>query len=116
MSDRSAESSAESIEKACSLGMLERLAEEYILFCCSEQNGSESKEEENTEKRKTKKYSEKKCNKAKFPNVAGFCRYFGIGKRRYDQLSKKYPEEFEKLSAVFEDEALNSDISPSLLS
>ena len=30
--------------------------------------------------------------------------------------SKKYPEEFEKLFAVFEDEALNSQISPSLLS
>ena len=29
---------------------------------------------------------------------------------------KKYPEEFEKLFAVFEDEALNSQISPSLLS
>ena len=31
-------------------------------------------------------------------------------------MSKKYPDEFEKLSAVFEDEALNSQISPSLLS
>ena len=28
---------------------------------------------------------------------------------------KKYPEEFEKLSAIFEDEALNSEISASLL-
>ena len=33
----------------------------------------------------------------------------------YAKLSKKYPEEFEKLACVLEDEALNSEISPSLL-
>ena len=111
--------STESIEEACELGILEMLADEYILSCYAcENRENETKEGETEElgRKKQRKKSVSDGGKRKFPNVAGFCRYYGIGRGKYERLSKKYPDEFEKLSAVFEDEALNSEISPSLLS
>ena len=101
---------SELVEAACEMGILLKLAEEYIIFC----HTSENKEgEEICENSSKKRKSAQKSTI--FPNVAGFCRYFGIGAQKYERLSKKYPEEFEKLSAIFEDEALNSEISASLL-
>lgn len=101
--------SAELIEAACNTGSLGALAEEYIIFC----HTTQANQDEPSDKAATKKKSADKT--VKFPNVAGFCRYFGIGQQKYECLSKKYPEEFEKLSAIFEDEALNSEISASVL-
>lgn len=51
----------------------------------------------------------------RFPNVAGFCRYLGIGTEQYMQLAQQYRNETGQISAAFEDEALNSGISPPLL-
>lgn len=51
-----------------------------------------------------------------FPNVAGFCRFVETGISDFYSLKDKYPLEYDKLLAIFEDEALNSDISSSLLS
>ena len=101
--------SAELIEAACNTGKLEDLAEEYIVFC----HTTENEQGEATPKATAKKKSADKASK--FPNIAGFCRYLGIGQQKYECLSQKYPEEFEKLSAIFEDEALNSEISASVL-
>ena len=89
------------IERACLEERLDVLAEEYIAFCKSAADG---------EKKPSKKSA------GRFPNVAGFCRYFRIGASEYDCLSQKYPAEFEKLGVMFEDEALNSDVSPTILS
>ena len=89
------------IERACLEGCLDALAEEYISFCKSAADG---------EKKPSKKSG------GRFPNVAGFCRYFRIGASEYECLAKKHPAEFEKLYAAFEDEALNSDLSSALLS
>ena len=98
------------LQTACDNGMLDKLAEEYILFChTSEEKEQEDKNESATKKKKTSETA------SRFPNVAGFCRYLGIGHQKYERLSKKYPEEFEKLSAILEDEALNSSISASVL-
>ena len=95
---------------ACDEGTLDKLAEEYIIFChTSEEKGDEKERESGTKKKKAGALS------SRFPNVAGFCRYFGIGHKGYERLSKKYPEEFEKLAAILEDEALNSEISASVL-
>jgi len=51
----------------------------------------------------------------RFPNVAGFCRYVGIGQGRFEELSAAYPDQMDKLAAVLEDEALNSSVSAALL-
>ena len=90
------------IERACREERLESLAEAYVDFCKSASSDGEKK-------------STSKCA-SRFPNVAGFCRYFRIGATEYDCLAKKYPAEFEKLYATFEDEALNSSVSPTILS
>ena len=88
---------------ACEIGRICQIAEEYITSCkaCEKSDVSEGA----SSKKKT----------AKFPNLAGFCRDLGISRERYERLSKKYPEEFGKLEAILEDEALNSDISASVL-
>ena len=95
------EATVSDIERACEEERLDALAEVYIAFCKSSVEG---------EKKATKKSA------GRFPNVAGFCRYFRIGASEYECLAQKYPAEFEKLYAMLEDEALNSDISPTILS
>ena len=90
------------IESACESERLLSLAEEYIASC-------------NPQKEETNDAKQRKKSDGRFPNVAGFCRFMGIGQTEYTRLSRKYPDEFEKLFCVFEDEALNSEISPTLL-
>ena len=98
------------LRTACDGNTLDKLAEEYVIFChTSSQNTNEEEVQIGTRKRKATEAP------SRFPNVAGFCRYLCIGHKDYERLSKKYPEEFEKLSAIFEDEALNSEISASVL-
>ena len=59
---------------------------------------------------------EKKKGSARFPNLAGFCRYCCLGKSELESLSRLYPHEYELMCSVLEDEALNSDISATLVS
>lgn len=61
------------------------------------------------------KYLEKCAGGEKFPNVAGFCRFCGVGQGELNELEKIYPKEYDALCSVFEDEALNSDIAVSLV-
>ena len=93
-----------SLEAACVNGEVYRLLEEYIRSCTedTEISGEDAKK------------SAKK-GKRRFPNVAGFCRYCRVGEGEYDALAEKYPLEFERIKAVFEDEALNSEVSPTIL-
>lgn len=93
-----------SLEAACKNGEIYLLLEEYIRSCYE---SYETLEEDS--KRSAKK------GKRRFPNAAGFCRYCKIGEGEYDSLAEKYPLEFERIQAVFEDEALNSEVSPTLL-
>ena len=93
---------SESLQTVCEVGLIGQLAEEYITNCLSEKQNGEG---ETSSKKKT----------ARFPNVAGFCRYLGISRDKYERISKKYPEEFGELEAILEDEALNSDVSASVL-
>ena len=93
---------SEPLQKACEVGLIGQLAEEYITSCLFEKQNGEG---ETSSKKKT----------TRFPNVAGFCRYLGISRDKYERISKKYPEEFGELEAILEDEALNSDVSASVL-
>ncbi|MBQ7384079.1 MAG: hypothetical protein IJV72_04735 [Clostridia bacterium] len=93
------------LEYACRQGLLHTLAEEYVLSC-----GESASDESQSEKKREKK------KKKRFPNVAGFCRYFRVGEAEYACLCAKYPTEFDRLGALFEDEALNSEVSPTILS
>ena len=99
------EENENSLQYACENGTLDKLIEEYLSSCTETCDAGEA--------------SGKKCSKKlrrRFPNVAGFCRYFHIGDVEYERLCAKYPEDFARLKLVFEDEALNSEISPTILS
>lgn len=98
----------EMLEAACRRGVLDKLLEEYLTFCRDHTQKENSNEASNPGR-------SKKEHTSKFPNIAGFCRYCGIGRETYEELAEKYPRQFGRLCDVFEDEALNSEISPSLI-
>ena len=88
MSDAPASGNAGALIRACRDGTALRLAAEYIVL---NREGSA------------------------LPNIAGFCRSLGVGLCEFDGLKKTYPDIHSALCAVFEDEALNSGVSPSVL-
>ena len=50
-----------------------------------------------------------------FANVAGFCRFAGISVSEFLCLKRKFPREFESAGAYFEDAALNSGATATLV-
>ena len=50
-----------------------------------------------------------------FANVAGFCRFAGISVQEFHALQTRFPDEFESAGAYFEDAALNSGATASLV-
>ncbi len=50
-----------------------------------------------------------------FANVAGFCRFAGISVSEFLTFKRKFPAEFENAGAYFEDAALNSGATASLV-
>ena len=50
-----------------------------------------------------------------FPNLAGFCRMLGCGPQAFLQLAEAYPAHADWLIAVFEDEVLRHEPSPTVL-
>ena len=89
----------------CREGLLDTMVEEYVYFC-KHPSDCESGASE----------AGKKSAKGRFPNLAGFCRFMKIGIGELDELEKKFPKEHDRILSVFEDEALNSDLSSALLS
>ena len=81
------------IDGICEKGRLIRLAEKYILNCLE---------------------SERK--KPRLPNVCGFFRWLKLGAVALDRLRRLYPEKYRTLLMIFEDEALNSELPPSIIS
>ena len=47
-----------------------------------------------------------------FPNLAGFCRYLGVGIRTFCELGAQYPAAYDAVMTQLEDEALNADHLP----
>ena len=52
----------------------------------------------------------------RFPNLAGFCRDIGMGLDAFGRAMDAYPETYGLLCAIFEDEALNSPLSGTVVS
>ncbi len=50
-----------------------------------------------------------------FANVAGFCRYAGLSLREWHGLKRRFPAECELACAFFEDAALNSGATATLV-
>ena len=51
-----------------------------------------------------------------FPNLAGFCRWMGGGLADAEALRTVNARLYGRIGAILEDEALNADLSPTLLS
>ena len=69
-------------------------------------------ENEGAFKRKLKNYV-KKCSDEKnrrLPNAAGFCRFAGIKREDFYNLSRFYPLVFDIAQSTFLDEALNTKL------
>ena len=93
-------SSKGSLLVICQEERIDELLDEYIVFCSAEQNAE----------------GKKQPSKNAFPNLAGFCRYLGVGINELHELSATHPKEYERIMTVLEDEALNSGLSATLLS
>lgn len=78
-------------------GSLPKLINDYIRKCKRKKDGDDEDDE------------------VKFPNVAGFCRFCGVGQGELERLSGECPREYDALCSVFEDEALNSSIAVTLI-
>ena len=97
--------SAENNVKALNGGEISALLNEYLSRCHAES--------EQTEIQDSKKKNRKD---AFFPNLAGFCRFIGISTSDFETFGKSNPCEYAKILTVLEDEALNSGLSPALVS
>jgi hypothetical protein len=93
-------SSKGSLLQICQEERIDELLDGYIVFCSADQNVERKKQ----------------SSKNSFPNLAGFCRYLGIGITDLNELSDTHPKEYERIMTVLEDEALNSGLSATLLS
>ena len=80
----------------CKPKKLRSMAEEYITFC-RESSDAAGKP------------------RPRFPNIAGFCRYFEISNGDLQRLKKEHSEAHDTLCLIFEDEALSFGASPTLL-
>ena len=88
------------LKAICRRGELIPLAEEYIEECklqSAEQRAQGNKGYE------------------RFPNLAGFARRLNVGVSTLKKIEGKWPAQYGLLLALFEDEALNSDKSATIL-
>ena len=83
----------------CESGELWERCDGYVSVCAQAEEG------EGKGKRRTR-----------FPNLAGLCRYLGTGLDDLRMLREDHPKSYDRLLAIFEDEALNFDTSTTLLS
>jgi hypothetical protein len=54
-------------------------------------------------------------SRPRLPNPAGFCRFLDLDSGAFQRLLEEFPTEVGRILAVFEDEALNSELSASVL-
>jgi len=86
------------LEEAADNGSIVKLFDEYLALCQAE--GADGKRK----------------NAGRIPNVAGFCRFTRSTLSDFERLRNTRPEVHGALCAALEDEALNSEMSASILS
>ena len=62
------------------------------------------------------KYTEVCDENERLPNLAGYLRFMGMTEEEYTVLCEKFPKQSQLARSVFEDEALNSGLSATLIS
>ncbi|MBQ8849762.1 MAG: hypothetical protein IJ011_05490 [Clostridia bacterium] len=100
------------LRDTCRRDTLNKALEAYIQSCrCIDEFGTELSDASDGSGR-----GRSKRGAGRFPNIAGFCRYYRTGLEELETLADEFPEQIDMLYAFFEDEALNSGISPAVLS
>lgn len=99
------------IKELCESGRIDSMLDKYILYCSA---GDPLRQ--NALSHSDKSDKSEKQDKSSFPNLAGFCRYLEIGMDELTLLAQEYPLIHGRILAVLEDEALNSKLSPTLVS
>jgi hypothetical protein len=92
------EPSRTALEEAADNGSIITLFEDYLSSCRAD--GAEGKRK----------------SAGRIPNVAGFCRFTASTLSDFERLKNTRPEVHGALCAALEDEALNSEMSASILS
>lgn len=94
------------VRSAFAAGQMPSLLERYLMECgaCTTRDGVGKDGERNVKKAR------------RLPNPAGFCRFLGLSREAFSELFLEFPHEAGRICAVFEDEALNSDLPASILS
>ena len=98
------------------------LLKRYLAYCGVAEgiNGADAisfGEQEHGDDGKTGEKGAKKAEKKmlRLPNPAGFCRFLELDRDAFMRLEEKFPTEIGRMRAVFEDEALNSGLSATVL-
>lgn len=99
-----------SLREACRRNTLNRTLEKYIQSCRDSNNSEDGSADSGSA------VSRRKKALGRFPNIAGFCRYYHIGIDDLEELAKEHPVEINRIYAILEDEALNSGLPPAILS
>ena len=102
-------SGVQALRDACCRNILNRTLEKYI-------EGCRILDRDEGEGSNTKRKRASRLSAGRFPNIAGFCRYYRISLKDLDTLSREFPDEINMLYAILEDEALNSGLPPAVLS
>ena len=85
-------------------GKILNLLNEYIIACANALPSNENAKES------------KITHPSLFPNLAGFCRFLNISTSELEELGKNFPDHYNRLLTILEDEALNSKLSPTIIS
>lgn len=86
---------SETLEEIVENGRLDRSIHAYLKTCRPDEGDKKS---------------------GRFPNLAGFCRRFGVGLSAVERLRSTHPDAVDYLLAVLEDEALNAPVlSPTVV-
>jgi hypothetical protein len=92
--------------RACSNGRIYRLLNNYLRSCAEQ--GLDDAPKEGGGRVKSKAV-------ARFPNVAGFCRYLKTGTDELPDIAERFPDVRGRILAILEDEALNAVSSPTIV-
>lgn len=108
------------LEESCKNGSIYDRLKNYLSDCARpKENESSGLSDEHSNAKSdanSKRTKQKSSQKSVFPNLAGFCRYLGISTGEFEKLTYKYPLQHGRILTVLEDEALNSEMSATLLS
>lgn len=100
------------VKREFAKGNATRLLSKYLRFClCGDEEGDAKGDGGDAPSKAQNGKKERK----RFPNPAGFCRFLGLSSDAYHRLECEFPTEAGRLYAVFLDEALNSDLSATML-